>query len=528
MKDLFDWQKSIASKEKRQPHATQSIPAPRGRASSGSVASAPEELQAPAIRPQAVAKKVPSSSSKKTEGVSAASHTYTGYSKWDRFDIDAALGSDDEAVAPTEKKTTPPSHTPAPLPLNSLAADPNTILTKDPLSSVSSEGADMTARSTSRSLIPPKKDEAVESHPLPPIRSQEPQTSDGWKARGNDLFKIGQWESAAECYTKSFDLFDLTSPSTSTLSSAAVVLSNRAMANLKLEKWSEAEADCSHALELDSNNAKAFHRRGVAHKNLKNIEAAAGDFESASRLEPPSLYHIFSHSTQLGPTVAPSSSLSERDSCLSNLIEAEGLKEKALKGRGGSRAAPGGIKVTLIASASAPKAVEAKREGLEVEAKILPNKKTSSEAATPSLSSVNAASIAAAAASRSFMMRPPVTSTDFESSWRSFADDSSLQCSYLNLLVPDQLPSVFKSTLTPQILASLLKSLLSGVVSQSVTINHAIKIIESLVCIPRFEMTAMSLGSKERAAIKELWEKTMVIEGGSVLADDSLRKKFRI
>lgn len=441
-----------------------------------------------------------------------------------------------------ESHSAPPQHQ-EPL---AKAADPNAILTKDPRNG-SLPAVDMTARSTIRSssATAPKGEDA---RPLPPIRSQEPQTPDAWKARGNDLFKIGQWESAAECYSKGFNLFDLTSPSTSTatLSSAAVVLSNRAMSYLKMKMWTEAEADCTRALELDPGNAKAFHRRGLARKGLSRLEEAMGDFESASRLEPPSQYHVFSHSKQSGPNAAPSSSLSERDSCLSELIEREGLKEEPLKGRAGSKTGANkgkeGIEVVLITTP--PSAAEASKgdntgsagldkvievgEKKEVEANVHQAEKRAPAAASQTSASAAAAAAAVAAASRSVMMRPPVTSTDFESSWRSFSDDLSLQCSYLNLLVPDQLASVFKSTLTPQTLASILKSLLSGVTFGSIKVNHAVGVIQGLVLIPRFEMTAMSLAGKERTVIKDLWEKVMVTEGGGGLADEALRKKFRV
>lgn len=37
---------------------------------------------------------------------------------------------------------------------------------------------------------------------LPPVRNSEPQTADAWRARGNDLFKAGQFAYAKDCYTR--------------------------------------------------------------------------------------------------------------------------------------------------------------------------------------------------------------------------------------------------------------------------------------------------------------------------------------
>jgi tetratricopeptide (TPR) repeat protein len=54
---------------------------------------------------------------------------------------------------------------------------------------------------------------------------------------------------------------------------------NRSMANLKLQRWPEAEQDASTALQLVPGNLKAYHRRTTA-----RIEQ--GDFVGARQGEP--------------------------------------------------------------------------------------------------------------------------------------------------------------------------------------------------------------------------------------------------
>ena len=276
MKDLFDWQKDIKKKDKSirkqgggdaapapptlrsstgqaiTGSVDSSLPAPRGRAVTSQVSVAPESLQAPGILPAAMRQRRPLGTSSGTAphgpagdapggapqrpkrmkkkvkgpalpegaarlGRTAASHTYAAYQKWDKFDVDAALQSDDEAseyetdseaetavTASSSAKTalSPPSSSSPPSVRAAAPAAPNapiSVAPREPLTS-----SDLKERSTTRTLpaptsaSPPPLSSTVSSEPLasssardhPPIRSHEPQTSEAWRARGNDLFKV--------------------------------------------------------------------------------------------------------------------------------------------------------------------------------------------------------------------------------------------------------------------------------------------------------------------------------------------------
>ena len=249
------------------------LPAPRGRAVTGQVSHAPAALQAPGILPAAMrhaagpaaapamqtplqgsgtapapaAKAAIKKRRKKVKvlpgdaklGATAASHTYAAYKKWDTFDIDAALKSDDEeaseyesgseeeeeqaaaaaaalataASAPASARAASVAPPPAAASLPpARAVNPSTsasasvtIAPREPLTS-----SDLSERSTVRTAAPAASRAShpsaatpaaapSASHPVavtaaerevPPIRSQEPQTSEAWRARGNDLFKV--------------------------------------------------------------------------------------------------------------------------------------------------------------------------------------------------------------------------------------------------------------------------------------------------------------------------------------------------
>jgi Meckel syndrome type 1 protein len=242
MKDLFQWQKDIKKKDKSiQKHGTarssvdstvgasegikvSSHPAPRGRAANQAISAAPEILQAPSIVPSmhkatiSKSQHLISQQSKKNKNLlqadgeiasTAASHTYAAYKKWDKFDVDSALkseesGSDNEpevrktlgaaSLVPASNSSPAPTHS---QPMNKIPPA-SSLYPRDTL-----PASELQERSTSRSATPPTTSasagaasssssapQASYEHDMPPIRSQEPQTAEAWRARGNDLFKV--------------------------------------------------------------------------------------------------------------------------------------------------------------------------------------------------------------------------------------------------------------------------------------------------------------------------------------------------
>uniref|UniRef100_A0A3P8WIK9 Uncharacterized protein n=1 Tax=Cynoglossus semilaevis TaxID=244447 RepID=A0A3P8WIK9_CYNSE len=81
---------------------------------------------------------------------------------------------------------------------------------------------------------------------------------------GNAYFKEGKYEAAVQCYSQGMEADGLN----------VLLPANRAMAFLKLEKYKEAEEDCTKAIHLDSTYSKAFARRGTARVALGKVEEA--------------------------------------------------------------------------------------------------------------------------------------------------------------------------------------------------------------------------------------------------------------
>ena len=98
------------------------------------------------------------------------------------------------------------------------------------------------------------------------------------KALGNACFKRGEYEAAIAHYTASLEREGAT----------CAAHANRAMCAIKLERWSDAAADCDAAIAIDPGYLKAHQRRGVARRALGRFLESTMDFENALRLEPES------------------------------------------------------------------------------------------------------------------------------------------------------------------------------------------------------------------------------------------------
>eukprot|EP00516_Mucochytrium_quahogii_P003788 CAMPEP_0203751070 /NCGR_PEP_ID=MMETSP0098-20131031/5202_1 /ASSEMBLY_ACC=CAM_ASM_000208 /TAXON_ID=96639 /ORGANISM=" , Strain NY0313808BC1" /LENGTH=853 /DNA_ID=CAMNT_0050640633 /DNA_START=320 /DNA_END=2878 /DNA_ORIENTATION=- len=123
---------------------------------------------------------------------------------------------------------------------------------------------------------------AVENNKPEPVKSSPPQkvkeeNVDTLKKQGNALFKEGNIAGALEFYNKCLRL-EPTNPS---------VLSNKAMALLKLQKFEECVFTCSAGLKSKSTlESKFLFRRAMGYKGLGQYEKALHDLEIVVKNEP--------------------------------------------------------------------------------------------------------------------------------------------------------------------------------------------------------------------------------------------------
>jgi tetratricopeptide (TPR) repeat protein len=409
--DLLSWQQTIKAKSSSnsKQHAQQHPQLPvRGRAS-GTAPAASNGLQQPQVSDSATAEKQ----------AHPAAHTYKNYSKWDTFDVDAAL-NDTEGPATGSKAA---SVQPPPAPVRS------------------------SKEQQPESLV-------QEIKPNAPVASSAAQTpaskAAALKDQGNKLFQAKYFDDAISCYTQSI----ATHPT-------AVAYANRAMAYLKLGKYSEAEADCTAALQLDPTYAKAWHRRATAHKQLGKLLEAAADFEEVLRLEPSNasaqsdrtqaldqhlkqqqiqhsnVWHSLPVKTQppADAQVQPASlsphmhtEPKQQDQQPSATQQQPQQPQQPQQAADTTAVAAAATSVTTAAAAAADTASMVARP-------VTPNNATSSKSSSTQVSPQQRQSVAAAAqaaaqqlaARLASSLKPPKTGHDFESAWRSLKGDVQLQ-----------------------------------------------------------------------------------------------------
>lgn len=182
----------------------------------------------------------------------AASHTFDHYqTKWDNFDVDAALASSDDEQTPMAGV---PRDKPRPPPAPPTHANENTH---------------------QQPLLRPIQSRTLPKKQPPRASNNTPTTALEWKDHGNEAFRNRHYTTAIERYTRSLEL-----------QPTCVAYANRAMARLKLGQHALVVEDATMALGMDAGYVKAWQRRAAAHIALGNTMQAAGDLEHAVLLEP--------------------------------------------------------------------------------------------------------------------------------------------------------------------------------------------------------------------------------------------------
>jgi len=102
------------------------------------------------------------------------------------------------------------------------------------------------------------------------------EAAEEYKNIGNEHFKNKRYKEAIESYTMASSL-DVSNPT---------YPANRAMTYMKLEKYSEAEEDCSRAIKHDPTYEKALFRRAQCRNFLGKLEGAKLDYQAVLKINP--------------------------------------------------------------------------------------------------------------------------------------------------------------------------------------------------------------------------------------------------
>ena len=101
-------------------------------------------------------------------------------------------------------------------------------------------------------------------------------TSEELKVKGNALMKEQKYKEAIAHYTKAIELDK----------SNHILYANRAAAHLHTNDYNSAIVDCETSLSINSKYAKAYARLGTAYYYLEKFRLSVDAYENANRLEP--------------------------------------------------------------------------------------------------------------------------------------------------------------------------------------------------------------------------------------------------
>ncbi|KDP23389.1 hypothetical protein JCGZ_23222 [Jatropha curcas] len=391
--------------------------------------------------------------------------------------------------------------------------------------------------------------DAIERIPSSFIAEESAVDATSEKELGNEYFKQKKYKEAIECYSRSI-----------ALSPTAVAYANRAMAYLKIRKFQEAEDDCTEALNLDDRYIKAYSRRATARKELGRFKKSLEDSEFALRLEP--------NNQEVKKQYAEVKMLYDKEI----LQKASGVARSSVQGtqKGGrSETKVNGYEVNSVPSITQRTSVSTSQKGKNEQGAVeVPEKSTSVEemenkilrvgssiegqanySYTDAMPSSNADSfqrynrmrkqdlkasvqeLASRAASRAMAeaaknITPPTSAYQFEVSWRGFSGDRVLQTRLLKAMSPSALPQILKNALSASMLIDIIKCVATFFIDDT---NLAVKYLENLAKVPRFDMLIMCLSAADKADLAKIWDEVFCgeatpIEHAEIL--DDLRSKY--
>ncbi|KAI7816552.1 hypothetical protein BC939DRAFT_508209 [Gamsiella multidivaricata] len=352
----------------------------------------------------------------------------------------------------------------------------------------------------------PNRPTETKESTAPKCSPAEIQAANSHKEMGNEYYKKGQWEKAFECYSDSMYL----DPHNS------VYPINRAMALLKLQRFAEAERDCTLGLKLDSKNLKALWRRGMARRSIGNFREAKEDFEAGLKIEPGNktlkeelakLEQMQKKPTTTPPPASKPVPLSTPKAQQTKVVPApSSAKEKlAIPVISSKRVQIKEIEndesSELFESAAAKTSTTSTTsiQATAPAAPLNPTSSTTSAAGTPVVSKAPSSSALTSpqATSSNVNMSTPATTLDFQRDWKSYSKNSGLLYQYIKLIQPGILPTLFKSSFESDYLASML-FIFREYYIPSEEPQLLYRTLVNLAKVQRFDMTLMFMSGTDK------------------------------
>ncbi|XP_055807691.1 uncharacterized protein LOC129876307 isoform X8 [Solanum dulcamara] len=97
----------------------------------------------------------------------------------------------------------------------------------------------------------------------------------------------------------------------------------------------------------------------------------------------------------------------------------------------------------------------------------------------------------------------PNSAYQFEVSWRGLSGDRNLQTHLLKVTSPATLPRIFKNALSAPMLMDIVRCVATFFIGD---MNLAIRYLEDLTKVPRFDIIIMCLSSTDKSELLKMWE----------------------
>ncbi|XP_023894070.1 uncharacterized protein LOC112005995 isoform X7 [Quercus suber] len=315
------------------------------------------------------------------------------------------------------------------------------------------------------------------------------------KELGNEYFKQKKFKEAIECYSRSI-----------AFSPTAVAYANRAMAYLKIRRFQEAEDDCTEALNLDDRYIKAYSRRATARKELGKYKECFEDAEFALRLEP--------DNQEIKKQYTEARSLYDKEI----LQKVSGPPRSS--GQGMQKVVSSGSKVNGHSVHPVPNNIQ--RSGVSaIQGHTKKNHRTGKQELMKSVQELASQAASRAKAEAAKNITPPKSAYQFEASWRGLSDDRALQARLLKAVSPTALPQIFKNALSASLLVDIIKCVATFFIEE---MDLAIRYIENLTNVSRFDLLIMCLSSTDRDDLHKIWDEVFCSEATPIEYAEMLDK----
>lgn len=344
------------------------------------------------------------------------------------------------------------------------------------------------------------------------------------KDKGNDLFKEGKYEAAINRYTTAIALDPYN----------AILPANRAMALIKVQRYGAAIQDCDTALGLDNTYIKAFARRASAKHALGKLKEAMKDYERVRELQPgnkqalegiekikklltakskePTLdmeiqkdkikctYAVKKPMKRYSIEEIGTASSDEEEVCEKN----DGLRTATkTKADLDQRSESTNVHTVETVKESDPKPIKTIAENTEYlrtnEVQNRSNRPAVEGSALPSSCTKNSANNG----SLNYDLTPPVSSIQFETTWKRLEKNPDLLYKYMKGIPPERLPKVIGESVESTLLIKILSVIREFYLRDHLPIFTELKYISQ---VKRFSMTLMFLSVEEKTVIKDLFD----------------------